>query len=51
MKLPDNFQMREHSWQCRFHIILETAICTLFSNKYIASGKVEAQPTELVSLT
>ena len=22
MKLPDNFQMREHSWPCRFHIIL-----------------------------
>jgi hypothetical protein len=20
MKLPDNFQMREHSWPCRFHI-------------------------------
>ena len=20
VKLPDNFQMREHSWQCRFHI-------------------------------
>jgi hypothetical protein len=22
VKLPDNFQMREHSWPCRFHIIL-----------------------------
>jgi hypothetical protein len=21
VKLPDNFQMREHSWPCRFHII------------------------------
>ena len=21
MKLPDNFQMRDHSWPCRFHII------------------------------
>jgi hypothetical protein len=21
VKLPDNFQMREHSWSCRFHII------------------------------
>ena len=20
VKLPDNFQMREHSWRCRFHI-------------------------------
>jgi hypothetical protein len=20
VKLPDNFQMREHSWPCRFHI-------------------------------
>ena len=20
MKLPDNFQIREHSWPCRFHI-------------------------------
>jgi hypothetical protein len=23
VKLPDNFQMREHSWPCRFHIIAE----------------------------
>jgi hypothetical protein len=23
VKLPDNFQMREHSWPCRFHIILQ----------------------------
>jgi hypothetical protein len=23
VKLPDNFQMREHSWPCRFHIIVE----------------------------
>jgi hypothetical protein len=22
VKLPDNFQMREHSWPCRFHINL-----------------------------
>jgi hypothetical protein len=22
VKLPDNFQMREHSWPCRFHITL-----------------------------
>ena len=22
VKLPDNFQMREHSWPCRFHIIV-----------------------------
>jgi hypothetical protein len=22
VKLPDNFQMREHSWPCRFHIIM-----------------------------
>ena len=22
VKLPDNFRMREHSWPCRFHIIL-----------------------------
>ena len=22
VKLPDNFQMREHSWPCRFHIRL-----------------------------
>jgi hypothetical protein len=21
VKLPDNFQMREHSWPCRFHIM------------------------------
>ena len=24
VKLSDNFQMREHSWPCRFHIILFT---------------------------
>jgi hypothetical protein len=23
MKLPDNFQIREHSWPCRFHIIID----------------------------
>jgi hypothetical protein len=22
MKLPDNFQMSEHSWPCRFHILM-----------------------------
>jgi hypothetical protein len=22
VKLPDNFQMRKHSWPCRFHIIV-----------------------------
>jgi hypothetical protein len=28
VKLPDNFQMREHSWPCRFHIIsLSIASC------------------------
>ena len=32
VKLPDNFQMREHSWPCRFHIIryiffTETTLC------------------------
>ena len=30
VKLPDNFQMREHSWPCRFHI---TVLCTIW--KYI----------------
>jgi hypothetical protein len=26
MNLPDNFQIREHSWTCRFHIIPDKQI-------------------------
>jgi hypothetical protein len=32
MKLPDNFQMREHSRQCRFHIITKCKVWN--KNKY-----------------
>ena len=28
VKLPDNFQIREHSWPCLFHITVDIKVCT-----------------------
>ena len=34
MKFPDNFQMREHSWPCRFHIKYIINVTTTEINTY-----------------
>ena len=35
VQLPDNFQMREHSWPCRFHISLnQINLSNLILNEY-----------------
>ena len=34
MKLPDNFQMREHSRPCRFHISLLQKFAYILSNAF-----------------
>jgi hypothetical protein len=35
VKLPDNFQMREHSWPCRFHIICKSYLPLINSDRKI----------------
>jgi hypothetical protein len=40
VKLPDNFQMREHSWPCRFHIMRALA-SSLLETKILVSMSEE----------
>ena len=39
MKLPDNFQMREHSRPCRFHIIFTNPYYTALAGNMKARAK------------
>ena len=48
MKLPDNFQMREHSWPCRFHINLSYSIGSL--RMAITNPTTQFQREELLML-
>jgi len=36
VKLPDNFQMREHSWPCQFHII--AGMATISTKETLSLG-------------
>jgi hypothetical protein len=46
MKLPDNFQIREHSWPCRCHIILTT-----YYNLRAFPGKNTQQANKMTFIT